>query len=532
MRVCVLTFQPPATGGGQTQVITGVEDEEGPFVGTWFVFQSAYAAINTVTSGGFPLNAYMDGRGLAQGALFAGGSGVANVTADVLLGGIKDSASMHSEAYSVTDFNAQFSTGGAGWRQAYVSAIGLGTFSITYDENDRTGDTVLVTVFGGDDLTFDEITAISSGVKGTSPDPQGLITFGVSPLDTDRGAQTGAGGEDVNRGWDTKDGIRGSSYVGVPLGQDYNNTAQFTDTFIATAGAGGVQVTDWGATSITIANTGGSGGPSLVVCGANIRTAAGTLTQPMAPGVQTFTTGIDARWICFISNGYPADSGLQTVTAETVVGWGTNILTQVGFWTAENGDTHAAHGARYLSDSTVLRFGVPNTTSTTFSAVASLTALNDDGTASITWSSVDATPRQILWFVIGTATAPPPPPPVPVFRTREVVRRRLRRAPIVWSEKGGLQTRVRINLFAVDMQPGVGTSDTPDPLVMIRASKDGGFTWGNERRLSAGRVGEFFNRINAWQWGQGRDWVFEVSCTDPVLWNLVGAYLDAEGGDN
>jgi hypothetical protein len=155
-----------------------------------------------------------------------------------------------------------------------------------------------------------------------------------------------------------------------------------------------------------------------------------------------------------------------------------------------------------------------------------------DTTAVLNWTTVDTTARQIIWFAIGEAIVPPPPPPTPIYRTREVVRRRLRRAPIVWSEKGGLQTRVRINLFAVDMQPGVGTSDTPDPLVMIRASKDGGFTWGNERRLTAGRVGEFFNRINAWQWGQGRDWVFEVSCTDPVLWNLVGAYLDAEGGEN
>jgi hypothetical protein len=67
---------------------------------------------------------------------------------------------------------------------------------------------------------------------------------------------------------------------------------------------------------------------------------------------------------------------------------------------------------------------------------------------------------------------------------------------------------------------------------MIRASKDGGFTWSNERRVSAGRIGEYFDRINTWRWGQGREWVFEVSCTDPVLWNLIGAYFDAEGGES
>jgi len=526
-----MTFQPPAIGAPQTQTITGVADEDGPFVGTWFVFQSAYAALDTVTSGLFPINAYMDGRGLAFGALFAGGAGVANVTADVFLAGVKDSASMHSAAYSVTDFNAQLSFGGAGWRQAYVSAVASGTFDITYDQNDRTGDTVLCTVFGGDDLQFTEIVTPSTGSHATVAKPQGVIAFGVAALDTTRAAQTGTGGESVNRGWDTREGNRGSSYVAVPFGQNNNDTAQYTDTIFGQGGAGSVQVSGWGDTGIVITNTGG-GSPMLAVCGDDIRTAAGILTQPVSTGAQPFSTGINARWICFISNGYPADSGLQTVTAETAVGWGTNILTQVGFWTAENGNANAAHGARYLSDSTVLRFGVPNTTSTTFNSVASLTALNDDGTAEIDWSSVDGTQRQILWFAIGTGTEPPPPPPVPVFRTREVVRRRLRRAPIVWSEKNGLQTRVRINLFAVDMQPGVGTVDTPNPLVMIRASKDGGFTWSNERRVSAGRIGEYFERINAWRWGSGREWVFEVACTDPVTWNLVNCYLDAEPGES
>ncbi len=154
-----------------------------------------------------------------------------------------------------------------------------------------------------------------------------------------------------------------------------------------------------------------------------------------------------------------------------------------------------------------------------------------DGLVTLTFAETDGTAPQIVWFAVGLEIVVPPTP-TPVFRTREVVRRRLRRAPIVWSEKNGLQTRVRINLFAVDMQPGVGTADTPDPLVMIRASKDGGFTWSNERRVSAGRVGEYFERINTWRWGQGREWVFEVACTDPVTWNLIGAYFDAEVGES
>jgi hypothetical protein len=122
------------------------------------------------------------------------------------------------------------------------------------------------------------------------------------------------------------------------------------------------------------------------------------------------------------------------------------------------------------------------------------------------------------------------PTPSPVYHLRDVVRRRLRRAPIVWKEDKGIQTRVRVNLFAVDVQPGVGTAGSPDPVVMVRASRDGGRTWGTERQLAAGRVGRYVQRLNAWQWGSGRQWVFEIACTDPVLWNVVGAYLDAEGG--
>ncbi len=524
MRVKVLSFQP-RTGTG-TQTITGVTDADGAFIGHTFVFQSAYAALDTVTSGFIPTNAYMDARGLAFGSFNSGGTGIANVCADVSTAGIKDAGSMLSGAYCVTDYNAQLSFGGAGWRHAYVSAVASGSFELTYDQNDRTGDTVFVTVFGGDDLVFNQV-SISAGTKSVSATPQGLLMFGVSAVSGTKSAQTGTGGELVNRGWDTRDGIRGSNFANVPFGQ-LNSCAQVTDSLWAAGST--VTVTDWDDTSLTLANPGVSAF-ALAVCGEDILCAAGVLTQPVSAGVQDFDTGIDARWIVFIGNGTVADTGNTTVV-QAAVGWGTQELDQVGFWSGESGGVFTVTGARYLNTSTVLRFGTPNTTSTTFDAVASLTALNSDGTAQLTWTTADATPRQVLWFAIGPAIPPPPPTPTPIYRTREVVRRRLRRAPIVWSEKDGLQTRVRINLFAVDMQPGVGTADTPDPLVMIRASKDGGFTWSNERMISAGRVGEYFERINAWRWGSGRDWVFEVACTDPVTWNLVGAYLDAEPGQS
>lgn len=135
-------------------------------------------------------------------------------------------------------------------------------------------------------------------------------------------------------------------------------------------------------------------------------------------------------------------------------------------------------------------------------------------------------------FVLAAAIAPPAPEAEPVYHIRQLVRRRVRRAPIVWAEKSGLQTLVRVNLFAVDMQPGVGDTEVAEPVVMIKASKDGGRTWSHERQLSAGRVGEYTKRIDAWRWGSGRQWVFEIACTDAVTWYLVNALLDAEPGRN
>lgn len=123
-----------------------------------------------------------------------------------------------------------------------------------------------------------------------------------------------------------------------------------------------------------------------------------------------------------------------------------------------------------------------------------------------------------------------PPEPTPDYHIRKLTRRRVRRAPIVWAEKDGLQTRVRVNLFAVDMQPGIATADVPNPKVMVRASKDSGHTWTDYREIEAGRVGEYTKRLNSWRWGSGRDWVFEVVCTDDVAWYLVNAYIDAEPG--
>ncbi len=533
IRAAVLAFHPRSGAGAQT--VTGVSDADGDFVGKVFLWVCPYVpSLDTVTSSTAGTGAYSDQRGVDTGAIRSA------VSTESLFSPFNAKAvtlGVSNGQYSIIDYWTTNLGSYAFDRGAYITAIRAGEFDLQFDTNYATGagERILAIVLGGDDLDV-TFTDVNPGTYTTVAKPQGLLGYPV-PIPSSSGSTAGSvGGVDMVRGFATRDGAYGAAALNVVLQGD-NFTVQRTSAWSAAISDGGVlgalpTVSAWGDTSVTYANGAGSVAP-LVICGDLVATAGGQFTQAATTGDQVIDLGLRAKLIWFFSIGQAAATTVHATPGQYAEGWGT-ALAQVSYWGGENtnGNVGPQTGARLMSASTVLRFGVPAAGSTTFTAVASLVDVGTDETATINWSVNDGVGRQILWFAIGEGEAPPPPPPEPVYRTREVVRRRLRRAPIVWSEKGGLQTRVKINLFAVDMQPGVGTSDTPDPLVMIRASKDGGFTWGNERRLTAGRVGEFFNRINAWQWGQGRDWVFEVSCTDPVLWNLVGAYFDAEGGEN
>lgn len=101
--------------------------------------------------------------------------------------------------------------------------------------------------------------------------------------------------------------------------------------------------------------------------------------------------------------------------------------------------------------------------------------------------------------------------------------RRLRRAPAISNEN----KRVFYSAFELDLDRAVAsaTGQGSDPQVMLRMSPDYGKTWGTERMMSAGKVGEYGKRVIANRCGQARGRVFEVSVTDPVAWKITGAYL-------
>lgn len=68
-----------------------------------------------------------------------------------------------------------------------------------------------------------------------------------------------------------------------------------------------------------------------------------------------------------------------------------------------------------------------------------------------------------------------------------------------------------------------------NPALIVRWSDDGGHTYGNEHIVNVGGVGQYSWRAILWQLGMARDRVYEVSCSDPIAWRFIDAYLQADG---
>jgi hypothetical protein len=62
---------------------------------------------------------------------------------------------------------------------------------------------------------------------------------------------------------------------------------------------------------------------------------------------------------------------------------------------------------------------------------------------------------------------------------------------------------------------------------MLRYSKDGGLTW-SARQLwrTMGRQGAYTTRMRWLSLGGSREWVFEVTISDPVMRSVIAANAD------
>lgn len=92
--------------------------------------------------------------------------------------------------------------------------------------------------------------------------------------------------------------------------------------------------------------------------------------------------------------------------------------------------------------------------------------------------------------------------------------------------------RVFYGRFEVDLEKGQGNTVDPgaDPIMLLRYSNDGGYTWSNPREARMGRAGEYRTRCKWERCGSARSRVWEVSWTDPVVAALFGAVAHTEVG--
>jgi hypothetical protein len=93
--------------------------------------------------------------------------------------------------------------------------------------------------------------------------------------------------------------------------------------------------------------------------------------------------------------------------------------------------------------------------------------------------------------------------------------------------------RLFFSRFELDIQAGVGTAVGPgsNPQIQLGWSVDGANTFMPlQFWRSMGKMGQFLTRLRWLRMGNGRQFVFVVSCTDPVPRVIIGAHADISVG--
>ena len=70
----------------------------------------------------------------------------------------------------------------------------------------------------------------------------------------------------------------------------------------------------------------------------------------------------------------------------------------------------------------------------------------------------------------------------------------------------------------------------PARKVMVRASRDGGITWGAWRESSLGALGQYQHRVRFRRFGRGSQFCFQVRVTSPLVLDHLGGGADMEVG--
>ena len=73
-------------------------------------------------------------------------------------------------------------------------------------------------------------------------------------------------------------------------------------------------------------------------------------------------------------------------------------------------------------------------------------------------------------------------------------------------------------------------SDACTPTITMQISRDGGFTWGNERTIPLAKLGQYLKRLRWLMCGRGRLVAIRIFWTAAVDTTLIAAYLDVKAG--
>lgn len=94
------------------------------------------------------------------------------------------------------------------------------------------------------------------------------------------------------------------------------------------------------------------------------------------------------------------------------------------------------------------------------------------------------------------------------------------------------KNKIRLIRFELGLETGVGlaTGQGSSPVAGLRLSKDGGHTYGTQTFATMGKIGEYFARCIYRALGSGRDFVPEITVTDPVKRVFTEATLTFEEG--
>ena len=88
--------------------------------------------------------------------------------------------------------------------------------------------------------------------------------------------------------------------------------------------------------------------------------------------------------------------------------------------------------------------------------------------------------------------------------------------------------RLTVWSLVADMECGTTTDTVNTPLLNLRYSMDRGVSFSDYLTTSMGNIGEYLTSPQFTRLGQARDWVFELSWSEPVKTALNGAYILTE----